>query len=401
MCARKIESREPREGLSIEQVLELAQEKRELDHEAPVDERLKELPRDIQEDMKDFIDTLSSWTVEHNVPAEKADELVKKEIHKHYASYIDKRFEMPNKAFAKHEIQKSIDDLIGPEAKARDFKKIARLSFDLNGLKAVNDLNAGKHEYGDEYLRRVAGVFKDEDSKIRKALEKQNIKIFCAAEGGDEFGVLMLGEQEIDQDAISQAIEGYNEMINGLDVADLLDFDREEVARTWQGLSEPQWLSMKDEDRAAAMEQFKAEIPKGFEFKATASGGGITLFDAVEKAKPDISKDDSYMRIIEKAMGSLMDTADSGMKDSKLEFKGGLRTSQDLKERFLLDIYSRTEAERELERKNAELTSQSQEFEARAREYEDGLKRIQALIEAGADQATLQKNLAEIMQLKK
>ncbi|MBU0648980.1 hypothetical protein KJ969_02660 [Patescibacteria group bacterium] len=401
MCAEKtFEGREEVELKKVEEILELAQKKRKENKEIPIDQSLEGLPRDIQKDVKELKDEFSRWSEDYGVPQDKTEEMVKREISRSQASYIDKRFEMPNKAFAKYEVRKQIDGLLEQEPKPKGLNKIAKLSFDLNGLKSVNDLNAGKHEYGDEYLRRVAGALKDEESDISKELREKNIQVSVSVEGGDEFGVLLVGEKELTQDELAQIIAQYNKMITSLEVGDLVDFNKEEVLRTYAGIGEPEWLAMDKAERKRTMAGIKERVPSDFKFTASASGGGSTLLNALEKGNVNISEQDDYPRILEKLMGSLFDVSDQEMNDAKRKFKNTLRESELPKERFLMDVYSRTEAQRELERKNQELSAQNRELAEQAQNLKDAMEKIKLLVEAGADQKTLQKNLDEIMSLR-
>lgn len=353
------ENKEKKESSKIEETLELIQAKRKENKEILTDKSLENLPYDIQIKVKELKDKLVQWSVDYNIPQEKIDELIEREIEQSEMNYIDKRFEMPNKVFAKYQTQKSLDELLEQEPDPEELNKIAKLSFDLNGLKSVNDLNAGKHEYGDEYLRKVASVFKNEESDIRKELSEKNIKVLVSSEGGDEFGILLIGEKELTQDELTQIITAYNKEIALLEVGDLVDFNREEVLYTYASMSEQEWLVMGEEEKNKIITKVKEQVPHGFKFMASASGGGGTLFDALEKENINISEKDDYHRILEKLIGGLFDMSDKEMKNAKTEFKNTLRNSENPKERFLMDVYSRTEEQRELERINQELSTEN------------------------------------------
>ncbi|MCX6799709.1 MAG: hypothetical protein NT091_00995 [Candidatus Falkowbacteria bacterium] len=98
---------------------------------------------------------------------------------------IDARVGMYKKDYAKIFVKKAIqEEIVKPDA---DLGRIARLSLDVNGLKAVNDLNGGNHTPGDEYLDLAANVIKSE--KVLAWGKENNIKIAFSKDGGDSFSI--------------------------------------------------------------------------------------------------------------------------------------------------------------------------------------------------------------------
>ncbi len=303
-------------------------------------------------------------------------------------AFEDKRFSvgkgerMPKDEYAKAEIQDEIDALFGDEPKVEDLKKIARLSFDANGLKAANDLSAS-HEKGTEFLRRIAEVFHNPNGQTRKFLKEKGItKILATTGGGDEYGVMMIGEGPLPASVIAEAIKGFEDEVAALDVSDLVDFEDEGVLMRFGGVPESAAMRMDKKDREAKLKEIKSQIPQGAKFKATVSGGGATLADGLERALGEsgdrgLKDEEEYRRALQKIMGGIFDAADENAVRAKNEFKAHLRESADKREQFYSQLLARTAEAREMERK---ITDQAKEIEALKAE----LARLQALEAARA-----------------
>lgn len=317
-------------------------------------------------------------------------------------AYEDKRFlvgegeRMPKDEYAKAEIQDEIDALFASEPKVEDLKKIARLSFDANGLKAANDLSAS-HEKGTEFLRRIAEVFHNPNGKTRKFLKENGVdKILATTGGGDEYGVMLVGDSPIAPEVISEAIKSFEEEVAGLDMSDLVDFEDEGVLMRFGGVSESEALRWSKEERDAKIKEIKAQIPKGAEFKATVSGGGATLADGLERALSETSGDrglkdeEEYRRALQKIMGGIFDAADENAVRAKNEYKSALRESRDPNEKFYSQLLARTTEAREMERKIADQAKELAEAKAKAAE-------MKALLESYAAAGTLPPEVAKAM----
>jgi GGDEF domain-containing protein len=263
------------------------------------------------------------------------------------SAYEDARFGVENKPYAKLQTIKMIAELFDEiDVNINSLKKVARISFDLNGLKAVNDLT-GSHEQGDQYLKMMIDVLRDE--KVTAWLAERKIEAVITADGGDEFGMILRSSEAIDDELV------YNELISGIiktelwndeEAKNVLDFDKEEVLLAYAGINKNEWLIKTASEKNEVLLDVKRKIPATYFFRAAVSAGITTLFDSFMHAK--IKDSDSYERLLEKAMGSLFDLSDKEMQADKTSFKTNLKNSQDICENFLLKVYSRTDSEKKL-----------------------------------------------------
>lgn len=82
-----------------------------------------------------------------------------------------------------------------------------RISIDVEGLKTVNDIMG--HEAGDKYLLRVYEQLEKSINDIKKNYKEdsQELEFFITAEGGDEFGILVVGKKDIGIDLSTQELK--------------------------------------------------------------------------------------------------------------------------------------------------------------------------------------------------
>lgn len=107
----------------------------------------------------------------------------------------------------------------------KDFYSFARLDFDMNGLKALNDLS-GDYSVGSESLRVVSTIL--EKGKTTKWLREKGLEVFVSIEGGDEYGVLIYGDMDLRQFS-NEIINRYFKEVKETDVSHLLDFNNPDV----------------------------------------------------------------------------------------------------------------------------------------------------------------------------
>ncbi|MFA5997611.1 MAG: hypothetical protein WC791_03960 [Candidatus Paceibacterota bacterium] len=289
-------------------------------------------------------------------------ELFLREAQRTWSQYTVERFGMPSKMFAKEEVKHAIDNLLSREPALESLKKIARISIDLNGLKAVNDLNRGDHTKGDVFLEIVARTIKSE--KMVSEFKSRGISLVPTSDGGDEFGVIVVSEKALDTGTLEEIMKNINAELLSEDTTrelrNVLDFNNEIVASAFAGVTPEEWAKKSAEEREEEIR--KAGIPRDFAFKAHASMGAATLYDAfstMKGEKHEIEKGDSYERILDKLMGGVFTKSDTLMQENKETFKKEIQESENPNEKFLSMVYSRNEAERELSReldkKNHEL----------------------------------------------
>jgi|GEM_PF-4392466 len=286
--------------------------------------------------------------------------------------------EMFNKGYAKVKLMEMFEKILdGGKGWTAELKKVYRFSFDVNGLKAVNDLNGGKHEMGDEYLRRVARAIKE--SPTMRAMRSGGASHFAEAtrDGGDEFGIIVYFKEEQTEKEINDYLEAVIEEVRMIGVADLLDFNKDEVVFAFLGISKEDIKNINElepEERKIKMDGLRAQMekPESFYFPASIQGGAVNFFASSQKI---ITEKDlrglEYQKMLQTFMGGLFDMSDRHMKENKDEFKRSLvgqRRENETKEKFesrqfLARIYSRTEEEARLKRIITEATQRCQNGE--------------------------------------
>ncbi len=276
-------------------------------------------------------------------PKQIAQELCWREHELMSANYWDARFEIANKNFAVLKILDKIEELAqGKTWRVESLSRVARFVFDINGLKTINDL-AG-HQAGDKLLQRGVKVF--QAGATTQWLKKNfKLEVFPAAEGGDEFSLLVSGKEDLrqmvtnpltgeKQELLQAALENYWQEIREIKLDDLVDFERAEMREKLDG----------------------AAVPKDFKFMATTSGGYGLLSEAWEKlgggsgksGKPDEAR-------IGGLAAEFMDLADQRMLENKVEFKKFLSQNSDPRLRFLSMLYQRSREYWSLAKENARL----------------------------------------------
>ena len=277
--------------------------------------------------------------------------LLDQEVGRAMTQYIDARFKMPNKVFAKAEVRRAIDGLLGNHSSLEDLKRVARVSIDVNGLKAVNDLNRGDHSKGDVFLEAVVAAIGMEE--VLKPLKDAGITPVITSDGADEFGIVLISLKAIDAEILSSTIQRIRDSLSSEEtkrrVEGVLDFNDEKVISSFAGLTKKEWDAKTSEEKQRITAELN--IPDGFKFQAHASMGAASLYDSftmMAGEKHEISDVDDYERVLDKMMGGLFTKSDGRMQQQKTEFKKGLRDSNNPHDKFMSLIYSRTEAEREL-----------------------------------------------------
>lgn len=324
----------------LENVLRKKQEKKSSPSHETIDDLVEGLPDILKEKIIADIKRLEGYGLNEEQLRTEA-EIRSREIKE---TYLDPRFNMPNKSFAKLDTMQSIDSLLEGEVALEDLKRVARVSFDLNGLKSVNDLTRS-HENGDQYLKLVVDILKKDE--LAAWLKEKNIEVIVTADGGDEFGAILKSDKEISADVLNEFMDKVeNELSQDERASEILDFSDEKIILAFAGISEADLATKTMEERQKILEDTKKEIPADYKFKAIVSSGAATLYDSFANVK--ISDEDDYERTLGKIMGSIFDKSDENMQIRKEGFKDGLGKSNDLKEKFLAKVYSRNRSEAEL-----------------------------------------------------
>ena len=331
-------------GILEKRAKERAMPERSIDE---INADIARMPAVVQESVSSVIDDLR----ESSKDDESFRRLLNKEVERAMAQYIDARFNMPNKVFAKAEVRSAIDGLLGNQSSLEDLKRVARVSIDVNGLKAVNDLNRGDHSKGDIFLEAVAEAINIEE--IIVPLRDAGITAIITADGGDEFGIVLISLNTIDTEMLNSVTGKIRNSLYSQETRDkvekVLDFNDEKVISSFAGLTEKEWSTKADEEKQRIISELN--IPSGFKFQAHASIGVATLYDsftAMAGEKHEIDEDDNYEKVLDKMMGGVFTKSDGNMQQQKSEFKRGLRESSSSHDKFMSLVYSRTSVEREL-----------------------------------------------------
>ena len=313
--------------------------------------------------------------------------------------FMDGNLKIPNQAYSKLDLISKIDEVLENDPTPEGLKKVAYVSFDLNGLKAVNDLNSGKHAFGDEYLKLAA---KDIGSKEAREVAKENgfnSDYIVTRNGGDEFGVMLKSGEPIKQEALNEFVWKVQDILwNNKKIANTLDFDNPNVLANFAG------VDIKEVEKYNDINKFKDDqnIPKNYQYKGAISAGASRIYDALidkdNKEDNEIEKGDSYERIVKKMMGSTLGTGDKQMDRNKKDFKQSLadaeigeefKNQDEVEDALMLSlVYTRTDSEKELLEENQILKEENKRLKEKdelAMQKEVQLARdIEALQETGA-----------------
>ena len=339
--SKSYEGNEEKESIIEARFLSLkeAKDKENIDGEQNFPKIIEQLPKDLRFDVQDKYDRLKSYGLSEKQLIYE----LKLEVRDLKSAYEDKRFEIPNGSYLRYEISHLVDSLVNEKVNMTKVKGLGLINFDVNGLKAMNDLFG--HDIGTEYLKRIVDVLKS--GSTTKALESKGIKVLVSSNGGDEFAIILnddvnLTEIEGGQIYINKVLKAYQLEVESIDMSDLIDFSSPEVAKKFEGI----------------------EIPKKFKFTPSISGGTALIEEVLtdDRIFPEIETQSSYSDKLSKIISSLFERSDKRGKKDKEDFKKDLESSNDKAKEFMSALLKRNvetaliEAEnRDLKKKLAEL----------------------------------------------
>ncbi|MDD5528073.1 MAG: hypothetical protein PHO56_03830 [Patescibacteria group bacterium] len=259
-------------------------------------------------------------------------------------SYID-GFGMLNGEYGKMVIMNEIDRLLDNEKKsAENLKRIAMVNMDLNGLKAVNDLN--DHSVGNEYLNLAVDVLNSRELTVWA--DTRRLKIIPIHDSGDEFSLIVVGEELVkDGDLEELAAMVEKEVYGKREAAQLVDLNDDKVLYKLYEIEAKSAGEPAEKPSAGLFTRLRAEIPEGFEFRAAISSGAINLYHALDMdktGKNSVKKSDGYEKVLAKMMGSLKTVSDEKMGEKKNAGKEKLSIDPDPRKKMLARIYNIREA---------------------------------------------------------
>ncbi len=295
------------------------------DLEAKFQRMLKTIPDEIiRNRVAKIIDVLKRETVSRGGMTE----IVEDSVHLNLEHYFDSReyVKLARKELSKYRLSQIIDTIADKETiSTDDLKKVVRVAFDLNGLKAMNDL--GGHKQGDEGLRMFSTVLRE--GKTTKWLEGKGFEVLPSSEGGDEFGLVISGLENntaISDEDLKEISQKYREEVYALNAKSLVDLNDAGVRVNLlkSGFSKKRITEL---------------MASGFEFKLSSSVDASRLDEALNQL--DIAPNEKYQNMVRAIVGKMFDIADKRAIADKEAFKGGLEHSSSSNERALFDMYSR------------------------------------------------------------
>ncbi len=307
-------------------------------------------------------------------------EYVRDEIESNAKLYFDgsKHIQMYNRQYVEDKLENYIDEVVGVEdVSVEDLYKIAKIAFDLNGLKTLND--AAGHEAGNRVLEIFSKILKD--GKTTKWLKEQNIEVIPAHQSGDEFILLMYGDKDLSP-IIEEIKRRYDDEVKAFDASELLDLPT--AKKYLKGLNiYDKFLNELSKKTGTQTEKLEEGFSREFKFKLGTSIGIVTLGEALSQITPEEFGDKDYRGIIRAVIGKMFKLADEKAIGHKKRSKSALAEVDPL----LAVLYNRnvagsdkenTEERANLILKNSELESEISTMEAEI----DKLKREISLLEA-------------------
>lgn len=294
---------------------------------------------------------------------------------------------LPNKEYVKGLF---FDHIKGHNESPSNFiskmSSVARISGDLNGLKALNDLIS--HEAGDKYLNAFVNAFKKAIIIIQENKRYEGLEIIGTSEGGDEFCIMIKNKNgdEIKKDYVSEIqkelqtlIESDKELVFVMN--NDFDFSKKMALENLFGVKlikeYEDYISNPENKRKDVFDIIKMFTEGKFKMPAKIAFGGGRLGDYIEdcfvrfneyKNKSnseelgadtvqindicDKIKNNEHVLTIEDIsalIGGYFDDCDEKMSDSKKVYKEALKESNDIFDSGLRLVYSRNEDQKELQ----------------------------------------------------
>ncbi len=260
-------------------------------------------------------------------------------------AYLDRRkyLGMYNRDWSEHKIRERIREIVSREnQEERDLYSLARVNFDLNGLKALNDL--GGHEAGNKGLKLFANILNFGATTIWLR-DELHLQVTPSAEGGDEFGLVISGDLDL-RAHVGEIAYKYFEEVLAADVSHLINFSDSLVRENLK------LLGISD------------EISKDFKFTMSTSVGICLLGEAINKV--DINRlGVTFDQMLSDIIHHMFSLADRRAQTHKSKYKRDLSDSNPV----LSGLYARMSREViHLERELKSARDRIHELESKNRE---------------------------------
>ncbi len=284
-------------------------------------ESVVDFPVGILRSVEKRVDMLRKWGIEDSEKISQAIDFFSKEIR---SIYSDHRFDIPSGIYLRLILREWLDEFLSSND-YYSYDKFALLCFDVNGLKSINDIF--NHSVGDEYLQRIVRTLKE--GETTKRLIERSCNMFFTSDGGDEFTFIINCNNSVDYlNIISQ----YEEEVRGIDCTDLIDLESEEIKKRFA--------------------ECNLIVPKNFIFKASISGGSVTLKEIIDNIKSEeIRNYEFFLRMV---IGEMIDVGNNSAQSRKEDYKKKLADGNE-EEQFLSVFLSRNRENVILERRVREL----------------------------------------------
>lgn len=235
-------------------------------------------------------------------------------------AYRDSRkyLSLYNRKFSEHKIIETILKIMSlKNLKEEALYSLGRVNFDLNGLKALNDL-AG-HDAGNRGLELFANMLKE--GKTTTWLRGHGVKIIVSAEGGDEFGMVIISKSDL-RPVRQELVDRFVQETREIDATSFINFESDDVQKNLHLL------------------KIADEIPKDFRFELSSSVGIALLGEALSNTDVSVP-DSSYLEIVGKLAKKMLEIADKRSMVHKSVYKEELDKTNPI----LSGLYSRMSKE--------------------------------------------------------
>ncbi|MBP9691664.1 hypothetical protein KBD81_06315 [Candidatus Woesebacteria bacterium] len=286
-------------------------------------EQKKEIPLVHLTDLEKVLDIIKKEI--DNPTSSLAQTFKKQKIHPEALQLLDRRIQSIDdvtKLPRREQLTEWLRDYIAEMRQNKNYnqmsKGIAFITFDVRGLKMVNDVMKD-HKKGDIYLKRIADHMTENIVPVIQRIIGENGKVHAGRDGGDEMGLVIKGDRDLTE---KMTLERFEELA-GISLRVLSPTEKENSDK-----SLIQWIntyiecSFRNEKNEVVdqerLEEFakKGEdadytLPEGFELRLNVASGATTLYEVMNEASTDnfkenldeiINSDDPNKSIIDRSL---------------------------------------------------------------------------------------------------
>ncbi|KKQ81750.1 MAG: Diguanylate cyclase with PAS/PAC sensor [Parcubacteria group bacterium GW2011_GWF2_38_76] len=282
----------------------------EKDATQKISEYLEAIP---EQEMREEENAIINELKEHGFKTEEISKFVRRDVTRIKLAYQDNRtcFDeaLSNRKYIETKLFKEIKSGIETENPEEKLKRVAVVNFDLNGLKSINDLMG--HGKGDLALKTFAKIIQNGET-VKWLEEEKKVEVTPFAQGGDEFGVYLNGEANLNE--LRDEIEKrFFEEASKADTSEMFDFSDPKVKEFFK-------------DRGIFLNrEGEVEVPNDFKFRFGTSVGLATAEEIYKEIK--IGEKENINEKIRELRGQIIGLADSRAGANKTETKEKLKIS--------------------------------------------------------------------------